>query len=414
MELASNVAASNLFNNTASYDLDIKTGNVASWYANGRGLQISGQTADYGSASAGRSTTVAAGGTDIGADEFTPGVNPPDVTVSGSHATSGTETFTFAGRTVASITWGASGTLPTLSSYKYWPGTWPNDPTNNGGNPTAKYAHAYWVINTTGGSGYTYDITLNYDDALLGTIASESNVRLAKKQTGVNGTWANYSTSTPNTTANTLTMTGLNSFSEFTLTDNVDPLPVEWLSFTGKKVFDNLELSWTTATEINNSHFEIERSTDGRNFENVGEVKGAGNSHSPLNYNYTDVSPFGSNSILYYRLKQVDFNGEFDYSKTIAVSNNKQGNGVTIEAINPNPFTEKLNLTLNNVSEGNVIIEVYDLTGRKHYTQTTLSGGQQGTLNIDLSSLANLAKGVYIVNIRNGNDTIQQKLVKLK
>jgi hypothetical protein len=413
VELTSNVAASNLFNNTASYDLDIKTSNVASWYANGRGLQISGQTADYGSASAGRSTTVAAGGTDIGADEFTPGINPPDVTVTGSHTNSGTETFTYAGRTVATITWGASGTLPTLSSYKYWPGSWPNDPTNNGSTPSAKYAHAYWVINVTGGSGYTYDISLYYDDALLGTIASESNARLAKKQTGVNGTWVNYSTSTPNTTANTITMTGLNSFSEFTLNDNVDPLPVEWISFTGKKVFDNVELSWTTATEINNSHFEVERSTDGRNFEQVGEVKGAGNSHTPINYNYTDVTPFGSNSMLYYRLKQVDFNGEFEYSKTIAVSNNKQGNGVTIEAINPNPFTEKLNLTLNNVSEGNVTIEVYDLSGRKHYTQTTLSSGQ-GTLSIDLSSLSNLAKGVYIVNIKNGNEAIQQKLVKLK
>ena len=93
--------------------------------------------------------------------------------------------------------------------------------------------------------------------------------------------------------------------------------------------------------------------------------------------------------------------------------NSKQGNGVTIESITPNPFTEQLNLTLNNISEGAVVIEVYDLTGRKHYTQTTASSGQ-GTLSIDLSNLANLAKGVYIVNIRNGNDAIQQKLVKLK
>ncbi|MFA7381532.1 MAG: T9SS type A sorting domain-containing protein [Bacteroidia bacterium] len=211
----------------------------------------------------------------------------------------------------------------------------------------------------------------------------------------------------------TQTRTGITSFSPFGVSNLGGPLPVEWLSFTGKKVVDNVELSWVTATETNNSHFEVERSTDGRNFEQIGEVKGSGNSHTPINYNYTDVAPFGSNSILYYRLKQVDFNGEFDYSKTIAVSNNKQDNGVTIEAINPNPFTEKLNLTLTNVSEGNVTIEVYDLSGRKHYTQTTLSSGQ-GTLSIDLSSLANLAKGVYIVNIRNGNDAIQQKLVKLK
>ncbi len=188
-------------------------------------------------------------------------------------------------------------------------------------------------------------------------------------------------------------------------------VPVTWLSFTAQTADKKVHLHWTTATEINNSHFEVERSTDGRNFEQVGEVTGAGNSFTPLNYKFTDDAPFGTNSILYYRLKQVDFNGEYEYSKTIAVGNSQQSNGVTIEAINPNPFTEQLNLTLNNVSEGNVIIEVYDLTGRKHYTQTTLSGGQ-GTLSIDLSSLANLAKGVYIVNMRNGNDTIRQKLVK--
>lgn len=194
---------------------------------------------------------------------------------------------------------------------------------------------------------------------------------------------------------------------------NFTMVPVTWLSFAAQTADKKVHLHWATATEINNSHFAIERSTDGHNFEQVGEVTGAGNSHTPINYTYTDDTPFGTNNILYYRLKQVDFNGEFECSKTIAVSNNKQGNGVTIEAINPNPFTEKLNLTLNNVSEGNVTIEVYDLSGRKHYTQTTLSSGQ-GTLSIDLSSLANLAKGVYIVNIRNCNDAIQQKLVKLK
>ena len=194
---------------------------------------------------------------------------------------------------------------------------------------------------------------------------------------------------------------------------NFTMVPVTWLSFTAQTADKKVHLHWTTATEINNSHFEVENSTDGRNFEQVGEVTGAGNSFTPLNYKFTDLAPFGSNSILYYRLKQVDFNGEFEYSKTIAVRNSKQGNGVTIESITPNPFTEQLNLTLNNISEGAVVIEVYDLTGRKHYTQTTASGGQ-GTLSIDLSSLANLAKGVYIVNIRNGNDAIQQKLVKLK
>ncbi|MFA7381533.1 MAG: T9SS type A sorting domain-containing protein [Bacteroidia bacterium] len=407
-EETANVSASNLFTSTSTGNLNIVTGNTECWYINGRAVQISGQTEDYGSASAGRSTTLAAGGSDIGSDEFTPGVNPPNITLSGTIGLGNTQTFTFAGKTVATVTW-QSGTLPTSwTTYKYWPGSWPNNTTSGGSVSGAKYSNAYWVLTPDVTTGFTYDVVLYYDDALLGTIAAETDAKLAKMSSGQN--WISYA-STINTTANTVTMAGLNSFSEFTLNDVNNPLPVEWISFTGKKVFDNVELSWITATEINNSHFEVERSTDGRNFEYVGEVKGAGNSFTPLNYNYTDVAPFGTNSILYYRLKQVDFNGEYEFSKTIAVGNSKQSNGVTIEAINPNPFTEKLNLTLTNVSEGNVTIEVYDLSGRKHYTQTTVSTGQ-GTLSIDLSSLANLAKGVYIVNIRNGNDAIRQKLVK--
>ena len=409
-EVTANIAAANLFSGTSTGNLNIVTGNTESWYINGRALQISGQTEDYGSTSAGRSTTLAAGGSDIGSDEFTPGVNPPNITLSGTIGIGNTQTFTFAGKTVATVTW-QSGTMPSSwTTYKYWPGSWPNNTTSGGSVSGAKYSNAYWVLTPDVTTGFTYDVVLYYDDALLGTIGAEADARLAKMSSGQN--WISYGSSI-NTTANTVTMTGLSSFSEFTLNDINNPLPVEWLSFTGKKVFDNVDLSWTTATEINNSHFEVERSTDGRNFEQVGEVTGAGNSHTPLNYNFTDVAPFGTNTILYYRLKQVDFNGEFDYSKVIAVSNNKQGNGVTIEAINPNPFTENLNLTLNNVSEGNVTVEVYDLSGRKHYTQTTACTGQ-GMMSIDLSSLSNLSKGVYIVNVRNGNNAIQQKLVKLK
>jgi hypothetical protein len=192
-------------------------------------------------------------------------------------------------------------------------------------------------------------------------------------------------------------------------------LPVSWLSFTGNIQNENVLLQWATTSEINNSHFEIERSVDGFNFTYVGRKEGKGTTNSISEYGFTDRDAFSQTQaeVLYYRLKQVDYNGNYEYSRTIAINNNGQSMG-SMELITfPNPFTEKLNLTLNNVSEGNVTIEVYDLSGRKHYTQTTLSGGQ-GTLSIDLSSLANLAKGVYIVNIKNGNEAIQQKLVKLK
>ncbi len=196
---------------------------------------------------------------------------------------------------------------------------------------------------------------------------------------------------------------------------NFTMVPVTWLSFAAQTADKKVHLHWSTASEINNSHFEIERSVDGFNFTYVGRKDGKGTTNSISEYGFTDIDAFSQTQaeVLYYRLKQVDYNGNYEYSRTIAINNNGQSMG-SMELITfPNPFTEKLNLTLNNVSEGNVTIEVYDLSGRKHYTQTTLSGGQ-GTLSIDLSSLANLAKGVYIVNIKNGNEAIQQKLVKLK
>ncbi len=410
-EVTANLSSSNLFSATSTGNLNIQTGNVECWYLNGRGVQITGQTEDYGSTSAGRSTTLAGGGTDIGADEFTPSVNPPDVTVSGTHSTSGTETFTFAGRTVATITWGSGGTLPTLSSYKYWPGSWPNDLTNNGTATGATYTNAYWVINVSGGSGYTYDITLYYDDALLGTIATEANMVVAKKATGTAGTWGLRST-TINTTSNTLTVSGLTSFSEFAGSENATPLPVEWLSFTGKNVLDNVELNWTTASEKNNKEFVVERSSDMLNFETAGVIKGKGNSNTPSDYRFTDVKPFNEVSTLYYRIKQVDFNGDFEYSSVIAVSKDKVGNGVTIETINPNPFTQQLHVTLNHVSEGNVTIAVYDMSGKVLYTHTQITGS--GKLVIDLNELSSLPEGVYLLSVTNGNETIRQKLVKVK
>lgn len=412
VDLTANVPAANLFNSPVSFDFNINSNNPACWHANGRGVQVSGVTSDYGNAGNVRSTTVANGGTDIGANEFTPAVPAPDVVVTGSHTNGGTETLISAGRTVATITWGANGSLPSLVSAKYWPGTNPNDTANNGLNPIAKYMNAYWSLDVSGGSGYTYDLTLYYDEALMGTIAAESAIRLSRKGAGVNGTW-NVSTSTVlNNTANTMAVTGLANSYEFTGSDVANPLPVTFVSFSGKRVQGDVKLTWQTASEINNRMFVLERSADMKRFVSVGEVKGKGNSNVLTDYVYLDKSPFGNNRTLYYRLKQVDQNGDFAYSNVISVSLDADlnGKGMNASMVSPNPFNQNLSITLEQVSAGNVQVSMYDLTGKVVYTYTQSTDG--GTQNIVLPALDHIANGVYILEVSNGNNTMRQRVVK--
>ncbi|MFZ1609568.1 MAG: hypothetical protein WAT52_00780, partial [Chitinophagales bacterium] len=97
-------------------------------------------------------------------------------------------------------------------------------------------------------------------------------------------------------------------------------LPIVLVNFDGSNVGNANVLSWTTATELNNDYFTIERSLDGKSYEEIGTVEGAGQSSALLNYEYTDAQPYlGTN---YYRLKQTDYNGAFDYSNVISIKVN--------------------------------------------------------------------------------------------
>jgi hypothetical protein len=96
-----------------------------------------------------------------------------------------------------------------------------------------------------------------------------------------------------------------------TAASNNATTPVKLTSFTATAKAADAFLNWTTASEINNKGFDVERSVDGRTFESIGFVKGAGNSTRMLNYSLTDAKAFEKTPVMYYRLKQVDFDGNF-------------------------------------------------------------------------------------------------------
>ena len=103
----------------------------------------------------------------------------------------------------------------------------------------------------------------------------------------------------------------------FGVGDNPGLLPVQLLYFRGSFMTDSVYLTWATATETNNDYFTLERSADGMDFQPIARISGAGHSKTKLEYGHGDKKPTGS--ILYYRLRQTDFDGTFETFNIIAV-----------------------------------------------------------------------------------------------
>lgn len=134
------------------------------------------------------------------------------------------------------------------------------------------------------------------------------------------------------------------------------PLPVTLVSFTGKAVEKTVALQWTTTEEINASHFEIQRSGDAKTFEPIGKVDAKGDSKVLINYMFTDQAPLpGTN---YYRLKQIDLDGAYAFSKTISVNSNS---GLRI-SVYPNPVTDVLRIESSTPLQS---LEVFHADGSK-------------------------------------------------
>ena len=178
-------------------------------------------------------------------------------------------------------------------------------------------------------------------------------------------------------------------------------LPINLLSINGHNEQNVNIVNWVTSSEINNSHFDIERSEDGIEFTKIGEIKSAGNTTVNTNYSFRDKAPF--NGTNYYRLKQWDFNGEFQYSKIISIENKSKKQGFTIY---PNPAIGNITVQSSTTKTYNRTVEVVDMIGRK-VTSLTLPANQN-VININTQNFGN---GVYLVSVNDGNEIIIEKLV---
>ena len=255
----------------------------------------------------------------------------------------------------------------------------------------------YYDISPTNNSGLDATVQFSYLDHELNGIPE--NDLAPFRFNGID--WDEFTVSANDDIANWVETNSVDAFSLWTLALEVAPLPVELLSFTAMPV-DNkvVELAWQTASEQSNEYFEIERSRDGMHFSVIGVVEGAGNSNEISIYQSLDDNPYAGEN--YYRIKQVDLNGNFEFSD-IRVAE-ITGKGVQA-AVYPNPASERINVEFySSVDKGNIFL--IDQSGRMILQKELSDDSAHEQLQV-----SHLPKGIYYLSIKSEELSFNQKIV---
>ena len=190
----------------------------------------------------------------------------------------------------------------------------------------------------------------------------------------------------------------ITSFSHFAIGRSEFPLPIELIDFKAKIQNHTVKLEWTTAAEINNDFFTIERSADAINFVAIQTIQGAGNSMQAIHYEAFDFSPLSGES--YYRLRQTDFDGKSTVSKMVPVNFSNGNNTINFNIIN--------NFLSVNSAQGNPIsVSIYDVTGKLLIQKAS----KEGSLKISLSTLT--SQQLYFLTIHSADKVETGKFIKL-
>jgi hypothetical protein len=254
----------------------------------------------------------------------------------------------------------------------------------------------YWLLaRNVGTSNVNTTLSWNGSDCTVNDYITDLPTLLVTRWNGTN--WINLgnASTTGSVATGTVTSSTTNTFSlnpsPITLasTSTLNPLPIQLIDFTAQVFGDKVQLNWATASELNNHYFTVQRSADGVEFEQVGEVAGAGTTTLEKHYQLTDNSPKGGTS--YYRLKQTDFDSKFTFSDIISVDMLNK----TEFAITPNFGKSGFTATISQVND-------YIVSNSMGVIAIIVIGSDK----IETSSLI---PGVYF--IRNGSGKTQRIIV---
>ena len=282
------------------------------------------------------------------------------------------------------------------------PNTIPYDATLKDASIEHISACEYWTLDRISGAS-NVNVTLSWDDRSCG-VTDLAELTVARwdgsmwKDHGNGGTTGNIANGT------IISSGTVNSFSPFTLasTSLNNPLPISLLSFNVKKQLKEALLEWETASEINNKEFEVQHAVNGLDFTTFKIIEGAGNSSQLLKYSSLHRAPI--NGINYYRLKQIDFNGEYTYSTIKTIDFNLEDEFTMY----PNPTNQTTTIYYNPKLDINHI-DVFDNLGRNIMAISPINSPENGQLLLDFKAFNS---GMYYVRIYLKDKVITKKIVK--
>lgn len=276
------------------------------------------------------------------------------------------------------------------------------------GTAAVSYLSRYWTVSGNDITSPEFSATYQYVDADVN--GTEANMVAALRRV-VNGSmgpvsdWKNAGTVNP--TTNTVSMASGDGFGDmYAMDDEMTRLPIVLLSFTVKKGETGVELKWITSSELNNDFFTVERSANGIDFEPILYVRGKGTSEETNTYVVVDYEPISGRN--YYRLKQTDFNGSFEYSEVIGMDNDISPEFITPIKIYPNAVLpgDYLTIELSKKGEEEIIIKLFSLEGIE-----MLEMRKNSDQVVQLEIPTNLKSGVYVLKIIKGGFYKSSKIV---
>lgn len=185
------------------------------------------------------------------------------------------------------------------------------------------------------------------------------------------------------------------------------PLPVQFVDISANQKGSGVSVNWTTSAEYNNDYFMVEKSIDGVNWISMAKVQGAGNSNTSKRYNAYDAKPTAGFN--YYRVKQVDIDGKFDFSSIVKSKVNIEKTGVSVLT---NPFVNNIKVDFLSNSNQSVNVKLVDISGKLIATEKWQIA--KGSSRVTFEKVNNLQRGMYIFTVTdsNGEMLYNNKLMK--
>jgi hypothetical protein len=267
----------------------------------------------------------------------------------------------------------------------------------------------YWDLDEVAdpGNNNTVSVTVTWDAQTpcngLGYITNLAGLTLAH----FNGTvWDSHGgTATGNTTAGSITRTGVTTFSPFSLANTIsgaNPLPVKFSQIKAYEKQAGIQIDWTSYQEINVDNYLVERSADGKNFSMIGTVD-ALNQANDINYGYFDANPLPG--VNFYRIRNIDLDGKSGFSNIVRISLDKSVKDITMY---PNPVRNgAISLQSSDLARGKYSVSVYNAGGQHITTKQFTHNG--GAINQTITLPANTQSGLYMLNLQNDGVRVMAK-----